>query len=234
MFEPNHGKTLDLSVEGELWLRLPVKTRVIEPGDDLEALIEEYVAPHLEAGDLLFVSEKVVCICQRRLVPFKEIRPGRLARLLAAQVDNRFGTPEFHGFGHGTALGMQLLIEEAGYLRTLGATAVGAATRPLGIRGAFYYLVGKRAKSVDCPMSFSIVPYTHYAKRSPQAADALARRLKERFGAACVIVDSNYRGAFSLGRSSKNISERFIRGLMRDNPAGQSDEMTPFIIARRA
>jgi hypothetical protein len=234
MFEPNHGKELGINVAGEPWLRLPIQTRRIEPGDDLAALVAEYVAPHLAPGDILFVSEKVVCITQNRLVPFKEIRPGRLARLLASKVDNRFGTPEFHGFGHGTTLGMQLLIEEAGYPRALLAALAGALTRPLGIRGAFYYLAGKKAKSVDCPMSFSIIPYTHYAKRSPRAAGRVAQELAGRFGAACVIVDSNYRGAFSLGRSSRAISERFIRALMRDNPAGQSDEMTPFIIARRA
>ncbi|MGH9021477.1 MAG: coenzyme F420-0:L-glutamate ligase [Acidimicrobiales bacterium] len=234
MFEPNPGKTLAIEVESKEWLRLPIKTRIVEPGDDLETLIEEYAAPHLQKGDLLFVSEKVVCICQNRLVPFKDIQPSPLARLLARNVDNRFGTPEFHGFGHGTALGMQLLIEEAGYPRTIFAAIIGAITRPLGIHGAFYYLCGKRAKSVDCPMSFSIVPYTHYAKRSPLSADKVARALRERFGAEAVIVDSNYRGAFSLGRSSRSISERFIQSLMRDNPAGQSDEMTPFIIVRRA
>jgi hypothetical protein len=233
MFAPNPGKSLAIEAGGASWLRLPVRTRVINPGDNLDALVAEYAASHLAPGDLLFISEKVVCICQRRLVPFKDIRPGALARLLARRVDNRFGTPEFRGFGHGTALGMQLLIEEAGYPRVIFAAVVGALTRPLGIHGAFYYLCGKRAKSVDCPMSFSIVPYTHYAKRSPQNADGVARAIAAKAGAECIIVDSNYRGAFSLGRSSR-IPERFIRELMRDNPAGQSDEMTPFIIARRA
>jgi len=233
MIEANQGKKLGIVAEGAQWLRLPIKTRVLNPGDDLFGALEQYAVPELEPDDILFVSEKVVCITQNRIIPFKDIHPSWLARLLASRVKNYFGTKDFHGFGHGTSLAMQLLIEETGYPRALFAALAGAITRPLGIHGAFYYLCGKEAKSVDCPMSFAIVPYTHYAKRSPLDADGVARDIKNRFGVEAVIVDSNYRGAFSLGRSSRGISESFIQALMRDNPAGQGDEMTPFIIARR-
>lgn len=232
---PNPGKKVDAIALGTRYLRLPIKTRLIEPGDDLMALLQEYAAPHLQPGDLLFVSEKIVCITQPgRMVKIAEVKTSFLARLLSRQVKNHVGTPLYRGLGHGTAPAMQLLIEEAGVPRVLFAAAVAAVTRPIGIKGAFYYLVGKQAKSIDCPMSWTLAPYTEYAKKAPLDPDGVARKIKERFGAETVIVDANYKGAFSLGKSSRSISERFIQELLHDNPAGQDSEMTPFFIIRKA
>lgn len=232
---PNQGKKLDTIVNGTRYLRLPVKTRLIEQGDDLIALLAEYAAPHIQPGDMLFVSEKVVCITQPgRMVKIADVETSFLARLLSRQVRNHVGTPQYRGLGHGTAPAMQLLIEEAGVPRVLFATLVAAVTRPLGIKGAFYYLVGKQAKSIDCPMSWTLAPYTEYAKRAPLDPSGVAKKIKERFGAETVIVDANYRGAFSLGKSNNAISEKFIQELLRDNPAGQDSEMTPFFIIRAA
>ncbi|MFA5942508.1 MAG: coenzyme F420-0:L-glutamate ligase [Candidatus Paceibacterota bacterium] len=231
--EPNTGKKLEGVAAGERYLRLPIKTRLIESGDDLLALLEEYAAPHLAPGDMLFVSEKVVCVAQSRIIRSDEVVTSRLARFLAKRVKNHVGTPQFRGLGHGTAPAMQLLIEEAGYLRTLFAAAVAALTRPLGIKGAFYYLVGKQAKSIDCPMSWTIEPYQEYAKKAPADPNGVARQIKERFGVEAVIIDANYRGAFSLGKSTRAISEKFIQELFIDNPAGQDSEMTPFLIIRK-
>lgn len=235
LFTPNPGKSLAIDVGGVSYLRLPIKTRLITEADtDIVPLVEEYVRPHLEAGDLIFVSEKAVCITQNKIVDFGDIHPGALARFLAHNVQNNYGTPNFKGFGHGTGLAMQLFIEEAGYPRVMFAALAAALTRPFGVRGAFYYLCGKRAKSVDCPMSFTIIEYAHAAKLAPQNPDGVAQRIKKMTGHGTVILDANYRGAFSLGKSDRTISEQFIQELFRDNPLGQSDEMTPFAIVRRA
>lgn len=233
-FEPNKGKKLDTVVAGTRYLRLPIKTRLIEQEDNLLKLLEVYVAPHLISGDMLFVSEKIVCITQGRIIHRDLVKTSWLARLLAGKVRNHVGTPQFRGFGHGTAPAMQLLIEEAGYPRVLFAAGIAALTRPLGIRGAFYYLVGKQAKSIDCPMSFTLEQFKDYAKRAPLTPNKVAREIHDTFGVETVIVDANYRGAFSLGKSTRTISEKFIRELLADNPAGQDSEMTPFFIIRRA
>lgn len=232
MLAPNKGKKLEIIIDDVRYLRLPIKTRLINPGDDLMKLLDEYVKPHIQAGDILFVSEKVVCICQNRVLPIKDIKVSPLARFLAKRIDNKRGTPEFRGFGHSTAFAMQLFLEEAGYLRILFAAFVSAITRPLGIKGAFYFVSGKMAKSVDCPMSFSFMPYLLYAKRAPLKPNEVACDIRDKFGVETVIVDANYRGAFSLGKSTSAISEKFIQALVRDNPAGQDNEMTPFFLIR--
>jgi len=231
-FEPNKGKQLDAVVDGARYLRLPVKTRLIQVGDDLIELLKEYVAPHIERDDILFVSEKIVCITQGRIIHRDAVKTSWLARFLSTKVRNYAGTPQFRGLGHGTAPAMQLLIEEAGYLRVLFAAAVSAVTRNF-IPGAFYYLVGKQAKSIDCPMSWTIEEFKDYAKMAPHNPDGVARKIKKEFGVETVIIDANYRGAFSLGKSSSAILEKFVRAVLADNPAGQDSEMTPFLIIRK-
>lgn len=233
IFKPNPGKNLSAIAGDATYLRLPIKTRMITEQDDLMSMLEQYVAPHLQSGDLLFVSEKIVALTQGRIVLIRDIKPSPLARFLARRVDNKRNTKDFRGFGHGTSMGMELFVQQAGYPRVLFAAAVSALTRPLGIKGLFYVICGKMAKSVDCPMSFTLHPYLHYAKLAPLNPKGVAREIQERFGNEVAIVDANYRGVFSLGKSSRAPTEKFIREVLRDNPAGQSEEMTPFFIIRK-
>ena len=230
---PNPGKNLEIEARGMAYLRLPVKTPLITDKDDLFAVLAKYAKPLFASGDVLFVSEKVVAVTQGRIINMNNIKPSKLARFLARKVHNHYGTENFRGFGHGTPMAMQLFIEEAGYPRVIFAAGIAAITRPLGIKGAFYWICGKRAKSIDCPMSFSILEYAHYAKLAPQDPQGVAKKIKETFGVEAVILDANYRGAFSLGKTDRTITEKFIGEAFRDNPAGQSDEMTPFLILRK-
>jgi len=234
-FVANPGKQIEIDVDGVVYQRLPVRTRLITLRDtDLLPLLEEYVKPYVQAGDVIYISEKALTITQGRVVDMSTVKPGALARLFARNVSNYYGSDDFRGFGHGTALAMQLFIEEAGYPRALFAAAASAITRPFGLRGAFYYLCGKRAKSIDCPMSFLILEYAHSAKLAPNNPSGEARRFRAALGGCeVVILDANYRGAFSLGKSRGAPGEKFIGKLFADNPLGQSDEMTPFCILRK-
>ena len=235
-FVANPGKRIDIDVDGVTYQRLPVRTRLITMQDtDIGPLVRDYVALYLKSGDVVFISEKALTITQGRVVDMSSVHPTWLAHFLAKNVGNYYGSSEFRGFGHGTAIAMQLFIEEAGYPRIFFAAAVSAITRPFGIRGLFYRICGLRAKSIDCPMSFLILEYAHSVKLAPNDPSGVARRIREQLGGhEVVILDANYRGAFSLGKSTRAISESFIGKLFRDNPLGQSDEMTPFCIVRKA
>jgi len=234
-FVPNGSCSLATTVGDLSYLRLPIKTRIITEKDigNLIDLLKEYVKPHLVEGDIVFVSEKIVALTQGRIVHFDDVQPTTLAKFLSRHIHNHYGTEKFRGYGHGTPIGMEVFIQEAGVLRVLLAAAVAAVTRPFGIKGLFYTISGKNAKSVDCPMSWDVEPYTHYAKRSPLDPNGVAKEIRSAFGNEVAIVDANYLGAFSLGKSSRSISEKFIREVLKDNPAGQADEMTPFFIIRK-
>ena len=230
---PNKGKSLDIAVGKHTYSRLPIRTHLITDKDKLPSLMWDYVLEHLLPGDLVFISEKIVAITQNRIIRIRDIKPSRIARFLAKRVGNHRHTDNFRGFGHGTSMGMELFVQEAGYARVIFAAAVAAVTRPLGIKGLFYRICGKRAKSIDCPMSFSLWPYLQYAKLAPLDPMGVAEQIRGQLDHHVVIVDANYRGVFSLGKSNKKIPERFIQEVFRDNPAGQSEEMTPFFIVRK-
>ena len=56
MSEANAGKALTVDVEGSSYARIPIRTRVVMPGDDLDAFVREYAADLVLEGDLLFVT----------------------------------------------------------------------------------------------------------------------------------------------------------------------------------
>ncbi len=234
-YKPNPNKKLEIVVDGIKYLRLPIKTSLISMDDtDILPLIKEYVRPHIRNEDLLFVSEKALTITQGRVVDMSTIKPTFFARFLARNIGNYYGTENFRGFGHGTDIAMQAFIDEAGISRVIFAAFIALVTKPFGIHGMFYRICGTRAKSIDCPMSFLILEYAHSVKLAPNNPSGTARKIKELLGGIeTIILDANYRGAISLGKTTRNISEKFIGKLFRDNPLGQSDEMTPFCIVRK-
>src|SRR5260221_6336352 len=113
----NKGKKLEVQVRGETYLRLPIKTPLITVRDNIFNLIEKYVVPYLKPDDIIFISEKALTITQGRIINMNDIKVTPLARFLSGKVDNKYGTKDFRGFGHGTPMAMQLFIEQAGVPR---------------------------------------------------------------------------------------------------------------------
>ncbi len=69
MSQANDGKALEASVDGKNYARIPLRTRVVMPEDDLDAIITEYAKDAVQPGDLLFVTEKIVAITPGAVVP---------------------------------------------------------------------------------------------------------------------------------------------------------------------
>ena len=79
-FKPNPGKNLDMKVGNETYLRLPIKTDLITEKNELMPLLEKYLKDRLLPGDVIFVSEKVVCVTQGRIININDIKPSKFAR----------------------------------------------------------------------------------------------------------------------------------------------------------
>ena len=78
--KPNDGKNLDISVEGTRWLRIPIRTKVVMPGDVLADVVSEYAAGEVKEGDLLFITEKIVGITRTKDIVMRSRRiPGKQA-----------------------------------------------------------------------------------------------------------------------------------------------------------
>ena len=225
---PNSGKRLEIKVEGATYARYPVKTHVVKTGDDLAGIIEQYAGPHLRPDDLVFLSEKIVAISQGRSYPIKDIHPTKLATWLSKKVHR---SP--YGIGLGSPWTMQLALKEVGHLRIFLAILAYLLTRPFGLRGAFYVVAGRTVAAIDGPCDYTLPPYNEYAKLGPAKPHEVARALKEKTGHEVVIIDANDLGVNILGKSDKNLADRVLAAIFRDNPLGQTSEQTPVCIVRK-
>ncbi len=219
---------MSILVNGQNFARLPIKTHVITDKDNIAEVAKKYVGQNFLAGDMLFISERVVAITQGRAFPIKDIKPSRLANLLV-----KFVHKSPYGIGLGSPWTMELAIREAGLWRILLAAFCSAITKPFGMRGVFYHVVGKDINAIDGPCSYTLPPFIEYAKLGPKNPDKVARELKQALGCEVVIIDANDLGVNILGRSDKSISKEFCSDLFKDNPLGQTSEQTPMCIIRK-
>jgi len=227
--QPNGNKKLVISVDGTPYLRLPVKTHVILKEDKMEEILEKYLIPQqLHKNDLVFISEKIVAITQGRAYPVKDIKPSALANFLVKYVHK---SP--YGIGIGSPWTMELAIREAGPIKIIFAAMLAAITKPLGIKGLFYKIVGKEVAAIDGPCDYTLPPYNKYAKLGPKNPDKVARDLAKKINHEVVIIDANDLGVAVLGKSSDKISDDFAKKVFRDNPLGQTNEQTPLCIVRK-
>lgn len=224
--KPNTGKKLAVDVLGKRYLRLPVRTHIIKDTDPIVATIARYAEPHLREGDMIFISEKIIAIMQGRSFPLEEIKPSVWARLFAKFV---LKTP--YGIGLGSPWTMQLAIEEAGLPRIFLGAIAAIITKPFGLRGVFYKVVGKKVNAIDGPCDYTLPPYNNYAKLPPKDPDKVAGQIRSALGHDVVIIDANDLGVEVLGKSG-DISEGLAKAIFKDNPLGQTNEQTPICIVR--
>lgn len=227
--KPNEGKNLAIEIDGQSWLRIPVRTHVVMREDDLFDVVDRYTRDVRQPGDIVFCSEKIIAITQGRSFPISEIRPSRLARFLV-----RFVYKSPYGIGLGSPYTMQLALEDVGLPRILLGCAAAAVTKPLGIRGVFYKVCGPRAYAIDGPCDYTLPPYNKYAKMAPRNPHKVARDMTSRLGNTFIVLDANDLNVDILGKPSKQLDEKFLRALFKDNPLGQSSQQTPIAIVRRA
>jgi hypothetical protein len=227
--EANAGKALTVQVEGSSFARIPIRTRVVMPGDDLDEFIREYAADVVREGDLLFVTEKIVAITQGRSYLVEDIKPRKLALFLSKYVTR---TP--HGIGLGMPETMEMALRECGTIRILFAAAVSAVTKLFGRKGDFYRIAGDKARAIDGPTSGTIPPYNKAVVLGPERPREVAQHIKALVGGVpeVAVVDINDLGGNILGSTLDKAGEKRLVAILKDNPLGQGHQSTPLGIVR--
>jgi F420-0:gamma-glutamyl ligase-like protein len=227
--EANAGKALTVKVQDSSYARIPIRTRVVMPGDDLDAFVCEYAGDLVRDGDLLFVTEKIVAITQGRSYQLEEIQPRRLARFLSKYV-----TRTSYGIGLGMPETMEMALRECGTPRILLAAAVSAVTKLFGRRGDFYRVAGYKARSIDGPTAHTIPPYNTAVVLGPEKPKQVAKHVQSLLGvrAEVAVVDINDIGGNILGSTLDAAGEKRLVTILKDNPLGQGHESTPLGIVR--
>ncbi len=226
--KPNEGKKIIVEIGGKKWARYPVKTHFIGIDDNFEEIVKKYILPLAKKGDMIALGQKIVSILQKRIIYKKDVKVGFWAKFLS-----KFAKKTPYGFSVGNPLKMQVAIDMAGLPRIFWAGICSMVAKLFGISGTFYRVAGHQINELD---GFYGKFYSQYAEMGilgPIDCDLLCDRLREKFGLSFFVADVNDLGGNILGRSKDlNDKESLLLKILKDNPAGQSNEQTPIIIIR--
>ena len=228
-FKMNEGKKVEVEVNGVTYLRHAIKTRFVKQGESYIDLFKEYVSPIYEEGDLISSSEKIIALCQNRVVKREDIKIGFWAKFLS-----KFASHPTTGVGVGETIKMQYAIDTVGLPKVLWASFASAVTKLFGKKGVFYKIVGQEVSGLDGFYDHVWKEYGDIGIQMPDNPSGVCNEIKEKLGISMMIVDANDLGQEILGKSSDiELSDAELKELIKDNPSGQGQELTPIILIRK-
>ena len=210
-------------VDGRTFERVPIRTPVLMPGDDMPTVIREHAGPFLKPGDTVVMSESAVAIMQGRARDWRTITPSRLARWMSARV---IKTP--WGTGLRSPYAMQYAIELSGLWRILLALPAHLLGRVLGKKGWFYLVAGLNARMMDAEHTMGVKEFYECCIPAPADPPGTVKALKAATGYEMAICDINdINPAWCVATTLSKERKRLLERSFDDNPLGQSDEQTP-------
>lgn len=226
----NPEKPLTLTIDGKEYYRCPIHTRLVKVGDDLTQLVEEYVSPYFEEGDCVYISEKIVSLCQRDIIPKEDVKLSWTAKFLS-----RFAsTNDSAGVGVHNVYKMQVAILLCGKAKVIFAALAAGVARLFGKRGVFYAITGPQVAGLDGFYSTYFEDYKNFGILSPKDPDKAAAKVEAETGVHCCVADINDFGGEVLAVSPQSpMNKALLQKLLKDNPAGNGHEMTPFVLMRQ-
>ena len=226
----NPEKPLTRTIDGREYYRCPIHTRLVKVGDNLSQLVEEYVLPYFQEGDCVYISEKIVSLCQRDIIPKESVKLSRTAKFLS-----RFAsTNDSAGVGVHNVYKMQVAIMLCGKPRVIFAAIAAGVARLFGKRGVFYEITGPQVAGPDGFYSTYFEDYKNFGILSPKEPDKVAAKVEAETGVHCCVADINDFGGEVLAVSPQSPMDKgLLQKLLKDNPAGNGHEMTPFVLLRQ-
>ena len=211
--------------DGAQYDRFAIQTHFVTRGEDQATLVERYVRPLYQPGDVLSFGAKVMAMCVESVRTRDEVKPGFFANLLW----------RFAGI-NSTGVGMHEPYAAAGDRHAACPGAAGgsspAVTKPFGVKGLFTGC-GKAGGIDGFYFRSSFDLYKQLALINPPDPEGLCNDLYRKTGIPVVLMDANDIQRDQLGKSRDfPLTDRQIQDAMRDNPSGQGDELTPLILIR--
>jgi len=207
--------------------RIPVKTHVLLETDPLVETVKRYALTVARSGDIITIAESPVAVMQGRAIPISRIKPGFWAGVLW-----RFVKKVPYGIGLRSPLSMQCAIEEVGAPRIIRAAIAGAWGKLRGRSGDFYRVAGKQAAMIDAAHTSGVKEFYECVIKGPKDPDGTAQTLSRELAFPVAIVDANDIFGCAVVGVPNGLDVKLVQEAMRDNPAGQGDELTPIIILR--
>ena len=79
----NENKKILMEVKGNKFNRYAIKTHFIQIGENYIDIIEKYIKPIYKQGDFISISEKIISLCQSRVIYKKDMKLSFLAKFLS-------------------------------------------------------------------------------------------------------------------------------------------------------
>ena len=207
--------------------RIPVKTHVLLETDPLVETVRRYALAQARPGDIITIAESPVAVMQGRAIPISRIKTGFWASVLW-----RFVKKVPYGIGLRSPWSMQCAIDEVGVPRIIHAAVAGAWGKLRGRSGDFYRVAGKQAAMIDAAHTSGVKEFYECVIKGPKDPDGTAQMLTKELGFPVAIVDANDIFGCAVVGVPEGLDVKLVQEAMRDNPAGQGDELTPIIILR--
>ena len=204
--------------------KIPIRTHVITPADDIVEVVKRYAGEIAAPGDIVAVAESAVAIAQGRAVVSARVRYGRLAAFLCrfAGKEGSLATPQ----------AMQLAIQEAGVWRILAGCVAAAVGRLVGRRGDFYRVAGRELALID-DVAGTMCNYESFIILGPRDPQRTAEAIKERTGIDAVIADVNDTRRVDILGATEGVDRNVVERALLDNPFGNDDQQTPIVVLKK-
>ena len=217
--------------DGRRYQRYAIKTHFVQPGEDQAELVRRYVLPLYQPGDCLSFTAKVMGMCTNNVRTLEDTHPGFWARTLAP-----FAGHNSTGIGMHQPYKMQLVIEICGLPRVLLAAFCSAVTKLFGKKGVFYKVCGHEVDGIDGLIDYDISfkEYVDYGILNPENPSGVCDEIYEKTGVKAMIIDASDIDCVILGKCRNvTLTDEQLCEIVRDNPAGQEGQCTPFILIRK-
>lgn len=225
----NENKKLEIEVNGETYMRFAIKTHYVQIGEDYIDIIKKYVLPYYQEGDILSISEKIISLCQKRIVYKKDVKVSKLAKFLSS-----FAMKSDAGIGVDSPYKMQFAINLCGRVKVIFAAICAGIGKIFHKKGIFYKIVGMEVTGLDGFYDKAFPEYGEFGIRIPENPSGVCDEIYEKLKIKAMIVDANDLERVILGKASViEKDDKFLEKLIADNPAGQSKQLTPLILIRK-
>jgi hypothetical protein len=202
---------------------LPIRTHLLTHLDNPVEVVQRYVLPYAQKGDIVTIGETPLAIMQGRWRHPSDIRPGWVAKRLCYYF---LPTSSL-----ATACGLQSLVDVVGPVRVMAAFLIGSIAKVLGKPGVFYQLAGEQARLID-DVTGTLPPYDQFIVLGPAYPQKVVNEIQKVTGLSAAIVDVNDLKAVKILASTSDLSTSFLEQALRSNPAGNADEQTPVVLIR--
>ncbi len=201
----------------------PIRTHLLTQLDDPVEVIQRYIKPHAQPGDIVTLGETPLALMQGRFRHPSDIQPGWVAQRICY-----FFLPTS---SLATACGLQALVDVVGPGRVFFAFMGGAVGKLFKQGGVFYQLAGEQARLID-DVTGTLPPYDQFIVLGPEHPQQVVDRIRRETGLGAAIVDVNDLKAVKILAATSDVSPAVLEQSLRSNPAGNADEQTPLVLIR--